>query len=404
MTMARRLVKVALSAAEWPLRVVHPTVPGSVDGGASAPRRILVWTMDRLGDVVRATGALEALRERHPEAEITVVAAGRAAPVLEAHPAVDALEVVADCHRPRDHLRVLRRLRRQRFDLAVLMEADPGWTRLGAWWTRALRVGARVCFDFGDGVPAGFRGVVLGGHGSWVDEFAALVEAPAAGAARRRTRIVLTASERARAETILAEHGLGGGARFAVVHPGSNFLTVARQWPVERFAELVRWLTDRHRLPVVLTGVSAEQGIVNEVLRGAGGGNVHDLCGRLGVRELAAVAERATLCVVNDTGPLHVFQALDRPTVAILGATAPEVVGIAPRTAVARKALPCSPCAFHQGWRECSNARRWECMQALDVDAVRAVVETVLAAAPPAPGDDALAPAWPARPAEAQSR
>src|SRR5438094_746376 len=92
--------------------------------------RILVVRLDLLGDLVLSMPAVRALRTAYPEARIDLLTSPYAAPVAALFPAID--EVIAlDVHqfrpsgafwRPRhyrDLLRVVRRLRRARYDLAI---------------------------------------------------------------------------------------------------------------------------------------------------------------------------------------------------------------------------------------------------------------------------------------------
>jgi ADP-heptose:LPS heptosyltransferase len=182
--------------------------------------------------------------------------------------------------------------------------------------------------------------------------------------------VFLSAAERAWADSFLTAQGVDPvRAPYFLLHPGGNFLRVSRQWPPERFAELVTLLHRDRQWPIILTGVAAEQPTVDEIRRQATA-PVIDLCGRLNLRQLAALIDRAAVCIMNDTGPLHVAHALGRPTVAILGPTAPEVVGVPPHARVVRADLPCSPCAFLEGWRACTNPVQWECLhriQPMDV-------------------------------------
>lgn len=328
-------------------------------------RGVLVWTMDRLGDVTRATPAIRSLRSRFPAARLDVVATRRAGPVLEGNPGVSSLHVLDDPWQPLAHYRALRDLRRNGpWDLAVLLEADPHWTRLGAWWLRYLRIGCGVAFDFGHGAPGGLVGVPLRERGSWIDQYLALAAAAGARPDERGMEIHVSAGARKRAEALLARHGIRAGQGFFLLHPGGNFLTVSRQWPPAAFAQLVDLLGERWSLPVVLTGVAAERETI-DAIRSQARTPVVDLCAELGIRELAAVIERCSVMVANDTGPMHMAHALGTPTVVILGPTAVDVVGIPASAEVARAELPCSPCAFYMGWKTCTNPETWKCLSAV---------------------------------------
>jgi ADP-heptose:LPS heptosyltransferase len=68
------------------------------------------------------------------------------------------------------------------------------------------------------------------------------------------------------------------------------------------------------------------------------------------------------LMVTNDTGPMHVAAALDKPMVGIFGPTDPHRTGPYRRLAsVIRVELPCAPCLKSR----CAFAKPMECLRAI---------------------------------------
>ena len=65
--------------------------------------------------------------------------------------------------------------------------------------------------------------------------------------------------------------------------------------------------------------------------------------------ELAALIRRSTICVTNDSGPMHLAVALGRPVASVFGPT--DAIWIGPyrrKNAVLQANLPCSPCYLRQ--------------------------------------------------------
>ena len=88
----------------------------------------------------------------------------------------------------------------------------------------------------------------------------------------------------------------------------------------------------------MVAGAPAERDLAERV----GGIN---LAGRTTLRQLAALIEGAELVIANDSGPMHIAAALNRPLVALFGPTNPVRTGPYGRQdAVLRLNLPCSPC------------------------------------------------------------
>jgi ADP-heptose:LPS heptosyltransferase len=112
-----------------------------------------------------------------------------------------------------------------------------------------------------------------------------------------------------------------------VVHAGAA--SGSRRWPVERFAEVVRWGRERGER-VVLTGSAAEAEAVLALARAAGLGDDAVLAGRTDLEELAAVVAAARLVVAGDTGVAHLASAYRTPSVLLFGPVRPAEWGPPP--------------------------------------------------------------------------
>jgi ADP-heptose:LPS heptosyltransferase len=111
---------------------------------------------------------------------------------------------------------------------------------------------------------------------------------------------------------------------YALVHPGAA--SGARRWPAERFAEVARWLVGRG-LRVVVTGGTAEQRLVDEVVRRAARGERVLPAGPTDLRQLAGLVAGARALVCGDTGVAHVASATGTPSVLLFGPTSPRSWG-----------------------------------------------------------------------------
>mgnify|MGYP001773414896 CR=1 FL=1 len=88
----------------------------------SDPQRIVVLTRAGLGDAVYVIPALRALRQRFPEAHITVITGKRGYPLLQRCPYLNALHLRHLGNGLLGKLREIVRLRRGRYDLAVILD------------------------------------------------------------------------------------------------------------------------------------------------------------------------------------------------------------------------------------------------------------------------------------------
>jgi ADP-heptose:LPS heptosyltransferase len=98
-----------------------------------------------------------------------------------------------------------------------------------------------------------------------------------------------------------------------VLHPGAT--DERRRWPAACFSALAVEL-GRHGCRVAVTGDASERALVADVVAGAEL-DALDLAGKLSLRALVGLLAGAEVVVSNDTGPLHVADAVGARTVGI---------------------------------------------------------------------------------------
>ena len=98
----------------------------------------------------------------------------------------------------------------------------------------------------------------------------------------------------------------------------------AKDWGVENWRVLLGRLADAYpRRTLLLVGApeeSAASEFAATAWRGNGGGQVVNLCGRLNPRQSAAALEKAQIFIGHDSGPMHLAAAVGTPCVALFAA------------------------------------------------------------------------------------
>ncbi|HEX5011853.1 MAG TPA: glycosyltransferase family 9 protein [Planctomycetota bacterium] len=344
----------------------------------AAPRDVLVIRLWGLGNLALMAPSLRAAAAR---GRVRLLTLERNAEFVRRHlPCVEPLAVREPQH-PACLPSLVRRMHGLRREPpAVILDAEQ-FLRLPLLLARAASGAPAVGLD----TPGQARGPLLDRavrHDPTrhvADTFLALAHAaglppPAAGPALR-----VDATAAAEVATRLRA-ALPDAGPLVVLHPGSGDHFPGRRWPPERFAALGRALSAMHGARLVVTGVDAERELVRHVLRGAPA-DALDLCGRLDAAGLLALLAHADLLVANDTGPVHLADAVGTPCVALYGPNTPHRYG--PRLAGARALfadLPCSPCLDDRTMKR-SRCRHHVCMTALGVPDALAACRLALAAA-----------------------
>lgn len=339
-------------------------------------RRILVREVNWLGDAVLTLPALEVLRARFPQAEISLLAKPWVAGLFAGHPAVDRIVEYRpeDAHRGlRGRLRLARDLRAGQFDLAVVFPNSLDAALIPWLGAVPYRVGYPT-----DGRrwllthPVPHDAGAAGGH--QVERYLAIAWA-LGGDGRPPLRLPVTAEARRRAGQLLRAHGIAGTEPLVALNPGSAY-GGAKRWPADRFAAVADGLVASRGARILLIGSGGEREVLDQVAAHMRQPAVH-LGGRTDLAGLVGVLERARLLLSNDTGAMHVAAALGTPVLAIFGPTAPAATGPLGRWArIVRQPVACSPCLL----RECPIDHR--CMTGVMVDQVLKSALELLDAAP----------------------
>src|SRR5260370_1625175 len=105
---------------------------------------------------------------------------------------------------------------------------------------------------------------------------------------------------------------------FAILVPTTIWET--KHWHAERFAEVGRYLL-RQGIPVIVAGAPGDEPRCGAVVSACPG--ARDFSGRTSLSEFAALLNRSAVNVTNDSGSMHLADALGRPLVTLCGPTCP---------------------------------------------------------------------------------
>ena len=349
--------------------------------------RILLVQLADIGDLALTTPALAALRDALPEAHMTLLSSGHAAPLVAGSGLVDEI-VTLERERAGDGLAFLRprNLRRiaglGRQDVVLYFHHCTllRGTLKFALIALATRAGRRIGLDNGRGwflneamVDEGFGARHQAEY--WL-QLAGMVGADP----RPRPAAVARAT---------LKHPLPTG-RIIALHAGSGPHNPARRWPAERFAQVADQLRAETGAQLVLVG-GPEDGSAE--LRAALRSEALDLTGRTTLPQLAQVLAEAALFIGAESGVMHLAAAAGAPVLALMGPGNPDAWGPwtpGGRSAVLRSRPVCSPCSYvghSMGLRAGCAART--CMRMVTAEQALEAARVLLRGESPAPAEDA---------------
>ena len=298
------------------------------DDGLVELNKILMVRPSALGDVCRTVPVLASLRRAYPEARIDWVVQDSFVAAVEHHPALTQvipfprMRFARWWRNPaifREMRRWFRGLSSVGYD-AVLDCQGLGRSGFMAWATKArLRIGPAKAREFAWlGYNVRHR-IESGMH--TVDAMMSLLE-PLEIDPVFDMRLYNNPEDHSwwneeRAKREIYEKP------YVVLAPTARW--ASKQWPIERWIELVKPLKTRGFSEIVVLGGPGEEEQVRPMA--AAGIDLINLTGQTTIGQTMAVIGGAGLVIANDSAPLHMAVGFDRPCVGLFGPTNPDLVG-----------------------------------------------------------------------------
>ncbi|MBF0385593.1 MAG: lipopolysaccharide heptosyltransferase II [Candidatus Omnitrophica bacterium] len=334
-------------------------------------KKILVINVNWLGDVIFSSPVFKAIKAKYPQASVTCLGPLRVKEILEANQFIDNIILFDDKGKERSllaKLMLVLRLRREKFDLAIILHRS---------MTRAL-----FCFLAGIKVRVGYdtknRRRLLTCpikepkedlHRS--DYYLNLIEKFGINVDDRRAFLSVKEEAADKAGKILKNSGVDEGDYKVVINPGGNW--GLKRWPKENFTSLIRKLNFDGDKKIIISGSDKDADLANEIVHSLNFMPII-LCGKLKTEELIAFLSKVDCVVSGDSGPLHIANALGTATVGIFGPTSRKITsprGVG-RSVILQEDIGCNrePCYF----LECP---RNLCMEAVTAEEVYQAVNMI---------------------------
>jgi ADP-heptose:LPS heptosyltransferase len=299
--------------------------------------KILVVRRDNIGDLVCTTPVIAALRSRFPEARICALVNSYNLPVLENNPDIDEVFAYTKAkHRPPgksiianywDRFRLLLRLRRERFDYAII--AAPGF------WPRVVRtlswIKTRHIIGFTEEGRPGIEHIDMAVPYSRerpmheVEDIFRLLAPLGIQSPPPPARLTPSPSKVMRAQQKLKQHGLLAARMLLGVHISAR--KPSQRWPVEKFIELIKKLHEKYDANFVLLW---SPGGADNPMHPGDDSNAQAIMTQLAgfpiiaypTGDLGDLIGALSLCnevICSDGGAMHIAAALGKPIVCFFG-------------------------------------------------------------------------------------
>jgi heptosyltransferase-2 len=326
-----------------------------------AIRSILVVRLSAIGDIVLTTPVLTELHRAYPQARIDFCTKAPFAPLVASNPAVASVVTPESIPSGSSYDLVLD-LQNNRRSRALVRKLDARMVKRYHKhnWKKVLLVRFKI------NVSDGYQSVVER-YGEALDGLAPKVTAPCA--------LYPSPEDRAFAAGALVSDGPVLAVCF-----GANHFT--KRYPPDRFARIIELVAAATPARVLLLGGKEDEPEAEKIIAAlpeAARSRVQSLAGKASLMQSAALLDRSSLVLTNDTGLMHIASAFGKKLFVIFGSSV-KAFGFMPWGAeyelFETEGLRCRPCS-HIGRSACPKGHFYCMMEIAPERIAGRIVETL---------------------------
>lgn len=293
---------------------------------AQENKKILIFNVNWLGDVLFSTAAIRNIRRNFPDSFIACIIPSRCYPVLKGNPNLDEIIIFDEKDRHKGILArfdFVRSLKARGFDIAFLLHRSFSRAlicRLAGIPKRIGHYTRKRSFLLTQKIMPPLRDSL-----HRIDYYLDIIEKAGLKIEDRYTEFYISGEDIKFIQEFLSKNSVSNKDFLVVINPGGNWLS--KRWPKEYWAELADKLIERFGAKVVVTGGHNDISLAAQIKEGMKFRPII-ACGVFNLKQLGALAKEASIFITADTGPLHIANSVGaKKIIAIFGPTSPKVTG-----------------------------------------------------------------------------
>jgi ADP-heptose:LPS heptosyltransferase len=346
-------------------------------------RSILVIKVDHIGDFILSLDAIIALHRAFPDAHFDLVCGpwnvelADSLGLFEHILPIEFFNARADGDHPTFHPDMVTSLRGRHYDLAIDLRIDPDTRVILRYVSATYKVGFDAASEnsiltmfLPHYYPAGFD-TNVGIHQTMLMLRLARSTADLFHMTNDVKSLLL---ERVSRQSTI---DLSMARDRILVACNTTSGRAIKNWPIDRYRRLLRWLANDLDLVVLLLGGGDQLDETADIIQFCGSNNVISAVAKTSIGQAIDLISQASLFIGNDSGLTHVAARLGVPTVALFsGADRPMMWGaLGEQVIILRSEVTCAPCHILK-LSDCRGSH--SCMLNITEAAVRSAVRTHL--------------------------
>ena len=339
-------------------------------------KRIIIVRMDRIGDVVLSTPAIQAVRDAYPDSRIAVLVRPYAREVVDGNPYVDEVITYDESGREKSlfgKIRFIADLKNKKFDLAIILHPKNS-SHILAY---LAGIPKRLGYDKKSGIFLTKKIPHTKQYGlkHEIDYTLGLLRYIGIESSDKSLHMPVNRPSEERIKSLFDKNGISQNDPVITIHPAASCRS--RRWALERFAKASDALAEKYDAKIVIISGPGDDKMMGDTVAALMKSEALNLAGKTSISDLASILRRSKLLISNDSGPVHISCAVGTPVISIFGrkdrGLSPERWGpVGKRDIALHKDVGCEICLA----QNCKLG--FKCLDAISVEDVLACAEQIL--------------------------
>ncbi|RJP29700.1 MAG: lipopolysaccharide heptosyltransferase II [Candidatus Omnitrophota bacterium] len=309
-------------------------------------KRILIFNVNWLGDVLFSTAVIRNLKRNYPDSYIACCVPGRCLQIIKGNPHLDEIIIYDERGKAKGlmpRLKFINMLKTKKFDTVYLLHRS--FSR--ALMCRLAGIPERIGYHTKKRAFLLTKAIKQPKKDSMhrIDYYLNILKESGLACHDRHTEFTFDDMDMLAVGNFFKENDLDDKGLLIAINPGGNWLP--KRWPKENWAKLADLIISELKAKVIITGGSQDLKLSKEI-EGLMKNKPVISVDIFNLKQLGALLSRIPLFITADSGPLHIASSVGcRNIIAIFGPTSASVTGPVPgdNTLIIQKDVGCKiPC------------------------------------------------------------
>ncbi|MBJ7449025.1 MAG: lipopolysaccharide heptosyltransferase II [Parachlamydiales bacterium] len=303
--------------------------------------KIIVRMPNWMGDCVMGLPVLQDLKNCFPQSNITAMISKPLAPLLENNPYIESTYTFSRPTNRAEQKKIINDLYQNHYDLGILLPNSFSSARL----FYKAKVQNRL------GYKGNLRSIFLTYPVKCIDDenthlvvtYKKILEPLGIRLSSTKPTLYISDSEKTESIQFLKNNDIDQEIILIGINPGAAF-GPAKCWLPERYRQVASQLLENPKVRLLFFGDKHTTPLSSSISEKLPHSRCLDLSGKTSIRQFIALMDQCHVILTNDSGPMHVAAALQKPMVALFGSTNDVATGPYSDATVIHKHVECSPC------------------------------------------------------------